>query len=344
MSEEMIDCRKIFESIEQDTAELLKFNIVEKMKEDTIKSINDRVDIIHNQLDSKADEFIDLIIKSFNLSNENETADSSLAKSSKPVGSGTKKQIIERNKRLDEIQSLTDQVEKAFQSSMEDLIYSVNQIIDRTAVMETSSKFFQDNELGNIISIGKEEFNFKMKKNLSWLLRGKNNFDIEWDTVKNNASYSKVDNDDNLKLNIFGTTCYTYYQTNAIIADEDVTIEIEYNINTNDNYFYLGFINSSVVPTSNCMCCTISNAVYIQPNGDCVINGSRRNISALNATKGKDHNVILRINASEKEVFFTMDDKDEQGPFKIPGNNFKLVGGSCNSTKGFIRIVNASYS
>lgn len=343
MAEEIIDCRKIFESIEQDTAELLKFSIVEKMKEDTIKGINDRVDLIHSQLDIKAEEFIELIIKSFNL-NVEEEKENGVAKSFKPVGSATKKQLLERAKRLEEIQSLTDGVEKAFQSNMEDLIYSVNQIIDRTAVMETSSKFFQDNELGNIISIGKDEFNFKMKKNLGWLLRGKNSFDIEWDTAKNNSSYSKVDLDDNMKLNIFGTTCYTYYQTNAIITDEDVTIELEYNISTNDNYFYLGFINSSVVPTSNCMCCTIANAVYIQPNGDCIINGTRRTISALNATKGKDHTVILRINASEKEVYITMDDKDEQGPFKIPGSNFKFVSGSCNSTKGFVRIVNASYS
>lgn len=344
MAEEIIDCRKIFESIEQDTAELLKYSIVEKMKEDTIKGINDRVELIHNQLDSKADEFIDLIIKSFSLNDEKLIDDGTKAKTTRPAGSATKKQLLERNKRLDEIQNLTDNVEKAFQSSMEDLIYSVNQIIDRTAVMENSSKFFQDNDLGNLISIGKEEFNFKLKKNFNWLLKGKNNYDIEWDTLKNNASYSKVDIEDNLKLNIFGTTCYTYYQSNSVITEEDVTIELEYNISTNDNYFYLGFINSSVVPTSNCMCCTISNAVYIQPNGDCVINGTRKNIADLNATKGKDHTVILRISASEKEVYFTMDDKDEQGPFKIPGSNFKFVGGSCNSTKGFIRIVNASYS
>jgi len=227
---------------------------------------------------------------------------------------------------------------------MEELMVSVNQLINKVTVIDGSSQMFVNAKITDLIGIQKDEFNMKLARKLGAFLKGKNHFEMNWNTKINNSTYSHVEKDDPSTLKVHGTTCYTYYQTEPTFKDEDFTVEVEYNINTNDNYFYLGIINESVVPSSNCMCCTIANGYYIQPSGDIVLNAARTTNSKLAATKGKVHNVIFKVCLSEKQMYITMDDNDEQGPFKLNGTTFRFVSGSCNSVNGYVKLVSSYYS
>lgn len=339
--EEDIDCRAIWDSIEKDTEELLKADISEELKKNMVNAINERMDKIHKDIDSLGDEFVNKVIDNFNAQKETTKEDDKGKVMS--LNRIEKKEKEEREKRLEEINKLTNEVEKKYQLEMEDLISSVNQMIKKVSIIDVSSSMFNSCSIEELLTISKDNFRFKVERKLGTLLRGKNAFELFWDAKKNNASYSTVDKDDNTNLKVHGTTCYTYYQTNQKFTEEDFVIEVEYNINTSDNYFYLGLINQSVVPSSNCMCCTISNGFYIQPNGDVVINAKRTNNSKLNAAKGQVHLVIFRVSLAEKKMWVTMDDKDEQGPFDLCGSTYTFVSGSCNSVNGYVKIVNSYY-
>ena len=289
---------------------------------------------MHKLIDLKGDEFINQIIESFTKEENVVEKKEGDVKKRNPI---SKKEQKIRDARMQEIDALTNIIEKNFQLQMDDLLHSVDDIIQQTSVIEGATELFKKTELSDLLRVGKDDFDFKIKRKLGKFLKGKSETDIEW-SKSNNQNYSSVDKEDPLKLIIKGTTCYTYYQTTTKFNDEDVVIDLEYNIQTSDNYFYLGFINSAVVPSSNCMCCTIQNAVYIQPNGDVVVNGARQNKTQLLANKGKTHNLIIRFDSGDKSLYFTMDDNEEVGPFKIPGKDFKFVSGSCNTVTGYVKI------
>mmetsp|Transcript_33186 Transcript_33186/g.34488 ORF Transcript_33186/g.34488 Transcript_33186/m.34488 type:complete len:345 (-) Transcript_33186:11-1045(-) len=339
--EQDIDCRAIWDSIEKDTDELLKKDLSERLKDDMVKTINDRVNAIHSDIDKKGEDFINRVIESFNLEKESEKE---LKEGKVPVKSRNQKKSEElRRKRLDQIESLTNEVEKNYQKKMEDLVYSVEQMISKCYVIDGSCDMFNNSPLDKLIGFGKDEVNIKVERKIGSLLKGKNGFDLSWNAKVNNSTYSTVDKNDSTHLKVHGTTCYTYYQTTPKFTDEDFTLEIEYKVNQSDNYFYLGLINSSVVPTSHCMCCTIANGFYIQPNGDIVLNSKRTTNSKLSSNKSQVNNVIFRVSLSEKSMWITMNDKEEQGPFKLVGSSFTFVSGSCNSVNGYVKILNSFY-
>lgn len=351
-TQEDVDCRKIWESIENDTTELLKTNLSDRLKENLQTNINDRVKKMHEDLDNLGENFINQVLDSFysqkEKENEGETKDDKKQDDKKEDDKKKRKpkvdKVVEaRNKRIEEIMNLTNETEKNYQLRMEELIYSVDQMINKTFVIDSSSNIFKDLTLQEILSISKDGFRFKLPRKITSMLKGKSGFDLRWDP-NNNKSYSTIDKEDETNVKIHGTTCYTYYKTlPGNIKDENFSIELEYKISTYDNYFYLGLINEKVVPSSNCMCCTISNGFYIQPSGDIVLNATRLNVSKLSAEKNKVHRVLFRFLLVEKEMYITMDDNDEQGPYKISGTSFTFVSGSCNSVNGYIKIVEASY-
>lgn len=340
MAEE-VDCRDIWNSIEKDTEELLNMNLIEALRSDLTKSINDKVDFIHKDIDRLGEEFIERVLNVFQKSTETDDKDKEKEEEKKKKKVKSKEEKL-AEKRLEEINLITDEVEKKYRLSMEELLQSVEGMIRKVGVIDISIDDFTNKKLSEILMFKKNEVSFKLDRRIASLLKGKNGFELGWDST-NNKSYSTVSSDDSSHLKIHGTTCYTYYKTDKKFTDEDITIEVEYKISTYDNYFYLGIINQSVVPSSNCMCCTISNGFYIQPNGDTVMNAVRKNYPELNAAKDQVHNVIFRIALSSKEMFIQMDDKNEVGPFTISGNEFTFTSGSCNSVNGYVKIVNASY-
>ncbi len=339
MAEE-VDCRDIWNSIEKDTQALLSMNLIDELRNDLTKSINDKVDFIHKDIDRLGEEFIEKVLNVFQKSTENEEVQKEEDNKKKKKVKSKEEKLAE--KRLEEINLISDEVEKKYRLSMEDLLQSVENMIRKVGVIDITIDDFNNKKLSEILMFKKNEVSFKLDRRIASLLKGKNGFELGWDST-NNRAYSTPDKDDLTTLKIHGTTCYTYYKTDKKFTDEDITIEVEYKITTSDNYFYLGIINQSVVPSSNCMCCTIANGFYIQPNGDTVMNAQRKNYPELNAAKDQVHNVTFRISLSSKEMFIQMDDKNEVGPFTVSGNEFTFTSGSCNSVSGYIRIVNASY-
>ena len=331
-AEEDIDCRAIWESIERDTADLLKRDLSETMKNDVVKAINERVDLIHQDIDRQGEEFINKILESFNLKEDD-------SKDKKPVRPS--KEDLLRKKKIEEINNLTNSVEKDYQIKMDELIFSVGQMMNKVAVIDTSCKIFSDNKLGDLISFGKDEIRFKLDRKIAQMLRGKNSFELTWDT-NNNKSYSTIDTNDSTHLKVHGTTCYTYYKTTPKFKDEDFTIELEFKISTYDNYFYLGLINQNVT-SSNCMCCTIKDGFYIQPSGDIILNGQRTNNSKLSYSKDKVNTAIFKVSTTDCKMWIQINDNSEQGPFTICGKEYTFTSGSCNTVNGYVKITNAYY-
>lgn len=207
MAEADVDCRKIWESIEKDTEELLEKNISEKIKQDMLKAINERVDQMHKDLDAKGDDFINRIIGSFKEQEEEKPKEGE----TKKISRAEQKEKDRKEKRLAEIQALTNEIEKTYQLQMEELNEALEKVVKRTSVIDNSVDIFRSKEMSKLIQIGKDEFKIKVPREISALLKGRSNFELTWDSTKNNSNYSTVDKEDSSIIKIKGTTCYTYY-------------------------------------------------------------------------------------------------------------------------------------
>ena len=337
-NQEDVDCRKIWESIELDTQNLLKKDLSNTIKDDLKININSRVEQMHKDLDTLGENFINQILDSFY--NKNETSDTTKAENKITK---VDKVELEKQQKIQDIMKIENPTERNYQLKMEELKNSVEDMINKTFVVDHSSEIFKNLTLPELLSISKDGFRFKIPRKISCLLKGKSSFDLKWDP-SNNKSYSTINKDDESSLKIHGTTCYTYYKTKPNnIKDENFSVEIEYKISSYDDYFYLGIINDKVRTNNNCMCCTIRDAFYIQPSGDVILNGTRKRENKLVATKNKVHNLTMRFLITEKEMYIQMDENEEVGPYKITGNSFTFVSGSCNSVNGYVKILDAYY-
>ena len=336
VEENDVDCRKLFDSIVEDTDKLLKINILDNYRKDTLTAINERIELIHKDIDNIGDQFVNDVIENIKANAEKKEENDKKEEKEKKE----KKDSKEKKDKLSELNAIKNTHEREFYLKLHDLQESIENSIRKTSLVEESVSFFKDKDLQNLLKLSKDCFSFKIPRNISKLFTKKNRVDLDW--AKGNKS-SNIDNDDSSILKVNGTSCYTYYKTEQTFDDEDVTVEFEYNITTSDNYFYLGVINNSVVESSNCMCCTIANAVYIQPGGDVISSSLRKIEPKLAAAKGKDHIVTIRLLGSEKQVYFKVDDNEELGPYAITGSKFRFVGGSCNTVNGFIKILDAYF-
>ena len=333
-----VDCRKLFDSIVEDTDKLLQVNILETYRHNTISSINDRIDSLHKQIDDLGDEFIANVINNIKGNEEKAEKKEEKKDEKEKKDKKDKKTKLSKNDKLQEIQEIKNDHEREFYGKLFELQESIENAIRKTSLVEESVLFFKERELQNLIKLTKDNFGFKIPRNISKLFSKRASVDLEWSKI---VKSSVIDIEDPSTLKITGTGCYTYYKTENVFTDEDVTVELEYKITTSDNYFYLGVINNSVVESSNCMCCTIANACYIQPGGDIICMASRKQEPKVKADKDKVHLLTIRLLGSDNEVYFKMDDNEEVGPFKIEGTNFRFVGGSCNTANGYIKIIDA---
>ena len=340
--DEIIDCRKIWESIENETAELMKRDLSERLKQDVITTIDQRVNEMHKDLDTLGEEFINNVLGNFEKKDEEKPEEKVEGKVQKV--NKVSKDEKERAIRLQQINNIESEVERNFQLKMFDLINSIENVEKTASILDVSSRIFKDLKNDELLILSKDGFRFKLPRQISSLMKGKKSFELDWDK-SNSSSYSTVDKDDISRLKIHGTTCYTYYKTNVKMTEDNFAVEVEWNVKTNDNYFYLGIINERVVNKNNCMCCTIKDAFYVQPtNGDIVLDAKRtaKNPKLL-SKKEQVNTAIFRVDISQKEMFVTMNDNEELGPFKIQGREFTFTSGSCNTVTGYVKILDAYY-
>ena len=172
---------------------------------------------------------------------------------------------------------------------------------------------------------------------LKELLPSKKNLDIEWDSVLSKQGMFTVNTDDHRIIRLHSTTCYTHFLTNRTFTDENFIIELESSVVQTDNYYYLGIINEQYNTTSNCGCCNPTNSYYIQCDGSTHINGVRTENTQM-AWHSQPILITLKVNLSEKNIIFSIENKGELGPFPIMGRDFKVYAGHCNSGNGEIKI------
>lgn len=345
MTDSDIDCRKIWESIEADTEKLLSKDISENLITDLKDTIIKRIEDLHKQIDEKKEQFVNDVITSFTKKNEEPNEKDAKSGANTVKGDAKKKNSKKKEKDIKkEIEIFESEVTKNYTSKIEELYEALDKVLNSAALVEKSTDFFNTTPIDKLLFTSKEEVKIKIPYSIGKLLSNKPCFDIEWDP-NNNPSYSDIDKNDPTILNIHGTTCYTYYKTlKEFCSEESFTIELEYKIVGSDDYFYLGLINELVVPTSHCMCCTIANGFYLQPtSGDVISNAKRENKPKLKGNKNVQQALIIRYDGSDKNLYFTLNDNEEVGPFKVNGNKLRFVSGSCNSKTGYVKILQSYY-
>jgi hypothetical protein len=164
-------------------------------------------------------------------------------------------------------------------------------------------------------------------------------YDLNWDIQASKSGACSMESENPKNLKVHTTTCYTHFVTDKTWTDENIIIELESKVQQTDNYLYYGIVNENYDYTSNCMCCSPSNAYYVQCNGAIKLNSiSNENNPKFNFGS-RDTIIGMRINFAEKTLYFYIPDEGEAGPFTIQGNTFKIVSGHCNGGTGIINIL-----
>ena len=161
--------------------------------------------------------------------------------------------------------------------------------------------------------------------------------EIEWDLNLSKQGMFSRDQNDRMNLLVHSNSCYNHFVTNKLWTNEIFTIEFDCNVINSENYFYYGIVNENYSYSSNCFCCSPSNAFYARMDGNIYIAGSS-NQTHLVYNRNKCI-VGMKVNLIEKNIIFYVEDKEECGPFSISGNNFRVVSASCSNTNGNFRII-----
>ena len=301
--------------------------------EDFKAIVKERIAEIHKKLDAKKDLLIQLALQTYSKS-----IDSAITQEE------NNKTKIEEVVKIEENEQTSVEINnKAFRDGINGLVNNLDSILLKTQILQETVDAFKDKKFNQIIDIKNDDFVFKHEKKLDFRLKGKSPFELGWDTTQNKPTNSNIDPDDSSKLIVHANSCYNYYATNKQISDEIVQVMFATNINKNDTFFYFGVSDESNAYNSNCMCCAPKCVTYIKSNGSVVVNGILTTNSELNFEQGENITVTIRVDAKEKQVFFKIDEKNEQGPFELPstGSKYTIVSGSCNTANGFISILSS---
>ena len=176
---------------------------------------------------------------------------------------------------------------------------------------------------------------------LSEVLKNKKvkQIDLGWCPTLSKSGACTIE-ENNSTLKVHSTNCYTHFVTNRLFETEDVLIEFEVAVTQTDNYLYIGVVNESFLFSTNCMCSNPSNSIYIQCDGTIHCNSVTTN---HNDYKWNSKTVTIRVKlfSESKNVFISMEDKEELGPYTMIGSKFRFVAGHCNSGNGPITIKNS---
>ena len=243
-----------------------------------------------------------------------------------------------------QFKKIDDDSTKDVKSKVHDLVASLDGMLKRTEFIDDSITTLKNEPLDKILVSRKGEIDFKMTRKFQLKVEGKCLFDISWLNPQNKPNFSDIDTKDNTVLNVHATSCYNYYQLDKEFTDENVEVTFVTDCYQSSNYFYFGVRNETNQPNNHCMCCNPASCLFFRVNGKVSINGTTRSEPKLNMHfKKDDHRVKIRLMASEKQVYFTVNDNEECGPYALSGNRFTVTSGSCNTLNGTIRIESAQF-
>lgn len=321
--------KEIYEQLKKETKDTLDNKNSDKFIDEFKQAVNDRVKEIHAKLDKKRDELIELAVKAHNKESNTELSEEELK---------LKEKILKGKKK--EKQEIVDP--NSFKGKVQSLIESLNSVLNKTNSMEQTIQAFKDPNLHKIVRIKDNDFEFNAQKKLEFIMKGKVDWDLGWDMAKMKSNNSELEKDEEKNLKVHANSCYNYYVTNKEITDESVLVRFATDIKKTDGYLYFGVAKNDLNYSNNCMCCTIKDCTYIRSNGNVVENGTTLTNDKLNLNKDGETVIEIRVLGAEKEVYFKVNEEDEQGPYKLPsGKDFRIVSGTCNSANGYIKILNS---
>lgn len=340
----------IYSQLKQEAKNTLENCSTDKFIEEFKSIVRARVKEIHEKLDAKKQDIIKLALEAYEkdsttLLEQNKPNADKPTEEKKPeevqadapkTEEPEKKETIPELKKPEEVIKSDD-----FKCKVNGLIETLNDILIKTKTLEETITVFKEKKLNELIEIKDNDFLFKIERRLKFKLLGKLFWDLGWSTNQNKPVNSDISKEDDKQLNVHSNSCYNYFVTDKPITDEVVLVTFETNIIKTDNYFYFGVVNSSVSYNNNCLCTTIGNAVYIRSNGILVENSTTKTINNLRFDTGTNNTVEVKVDGKEKKVYFRVNDKEEEGPFTISGENLIITSGSCNTANGYIRLVSS---
>ena len=322
---------ELYKQLKEEANQALQSKSIDDCTLDFKKAVDERTQEIHSQIDKMIDEIVEA--GKLVLSNE---------KFSETNFSLTKdKDTKTENDNINE--------DLPFKLKAEKLIDIINGLKKKNnGFSKIIESFYEgkDTALEKLVKYDKDgNMQFKMLGRIKSLSNNKVDAELVWQKTQNQPSYSTLDPNDPTLLKVHGSGCYNYYQTDKFFTDECVYAEFESTVTQANNYFYFGVMNETCVPSSNCMCCTISQCCYIYHEGHICCHGKYETVPEFEykSKNGAPTSLKVRLLAPEKEVYFQVDDKEEKGPYKLVGTKFKITFGSCNTSAGQIKIVESSY-
>lgn len=318
----------IFNEIKSDTELFVSSVKPETLIDQFKETVNDKFNQMTQKLDNKTNELIELAL----LANEKQTQnpDVSILKRTVDTNKPTKQDTLDETSKIGK-----------FRLKLRSMVTDIDNILQKTEVFEEVIRTFDQNIGSNLIEIKKDDFNFKRIHKIRYLALGKTHYPITWSKIMNKPNNSNIIDTEGFKLSVHANSCYNYYSTDKELRDESVMIKFSTNVTQTNNYHYFGIINERVIPNSNCMCCNIANAWYVQSSGQFHNNAISTNIPALKWSHvgGSETEIVIKYLGSEKLAYFSVNDSEEQGPFSLIGETFRIVSGSCNAANGTITIL-----
>lgn len=321
---------ELYKQLKEEANQALQSKSIDDCTTDFKKAVEDRTIEIHSQIDKMIDEMIE---------------------SGKLVFSNEKFAEMNLTSTSDKDKSLLESIDEdlPFNLKAEKLINVIKALNKKSnSFTKIIESFYESKEssMEKLVKYDKEgNMQFKMLGRIKSLSNNKVDAELGWLKGQNQPSYSTLDPNDPTLLKVHGSGCYNYYQTDKFFTDENVYAEFESTVTQANNYFYFGVMNETCVPSSNCMCCTISQCCYIYHEGHICCHGKYESVPEFEYKSKNGSPTILKVRllASEKEVFFQVDDKEEKGPYKLVGTKFRITFGSCNTSTGNIKILESSF-
>lgn len=306
-------------------------SLSEQLKEEFLKKSKEKINHIHELLDEKKKRLIELAIESHRKSIITEINEE---KYEKYLKKQTKKRDEnEKDEKDNEMKIIKKEIE------------SINDKTDRFIYKINESYTIIDKINNDKIRIKDNVFEVPLISKLEYSLKNKNLFELKWDEEKGKKNNFSIEESDSSQLNVNSNSCYNYFFTSPELSDESLLIKFETNIQKTDSYFYFGVTGASNVFDSNCLCCSPSLVTYIKSTGEIKEKGTTVRAEALlnyTSIEGEFNIISLRIDCNTKEIYFSVNDNEEIGPFSLPDDDkYIIVSGSCNSATGYIKIISS---
>lgn len=324
----MEDDLKLYSSIITDIDKVIAMNQREPLAHEMKYRIDSKIGDLKKNIDYLKEEILNALLENLKASELKLEQNNKVLEITNDSNKEEPEKKLQRGKMPSEIK-------------LEQLINSIDNLLAKTSKIDGLINLFKSGNLDSLFRINKDgNIIFKKMRTLSVNNFNKKQLGIEWDT-KDQSNKVVVNSNEAEKIVINSTSCYNWFRTNMWLEDEDFVIEFENNIVHGNYCWYIGIHNQTLTNYSGtCMCCSPANAFYLKCNGHVYISGKSTKYEQLNYQNKTSNSIVtMRCHLSEKKIWFQVNDEEEQGPFTITGNKFRVIAGSCNNCTGTCTIT-----